>query len=278
MLFLTKKHTTVKKCYTFRVQADDLKSLICIAHSLWADSAEAISSLAEVLSVVATGDFPTEIEVEKTAKALYFRILHQGTSINAQSISQPFFRLTVEQRFILSSLHLARWSYVRIGRILDIEERLIPEIAWTTRLSLTLVPGVDFNSVHPTGTHHLAVNCPEYQKENPWTQKFLDDEFPKNQKIFLQNHSISCKTCQESLTRCRTLYYSVDGLLPRPENTEEKIKLLNHIYLKIQKLQHPLQQSFLDSLRIFSERPKIRWIFALSCIFFVYFVRKNKGM
>lgn len=210
------------------MQPHDLKSVAHLGQVFWANRNRAEPMTVETLSAVSLLELTDERAVERAARALLDRALREGTAANTfanlgtQAASAPFFRLELQDRFLLVSLHEARWSYARLSRILGISIERVEELAWRARVQLATVTGTaKGNRAYPIGGVPLTSHCPEYDARRPWTQRFLDEEFADGrEKLFLQNHLMACDGCRRSLMSCKDVYYAVDAVIPRLEESD----------------------------------------------------------
>jgi hypothetical protein len=169
-------------------------------------------------------DIPRDRLIERATSALLQRAVQQGGNTNTSHLNRVFFRLPPEARFVLSALHLGRWSYSRIGRILEIAPEQVEVLAWSARTIL----GAEISKIAIGGSKGSGIHCPEYDLNRPWTQRFLDEEISSGQeRVFLQNHLMACNACQSALNHCRDLYFAIERFLPR--TTENDIYELEEL-------------------------------------------------
>src|SRR3954451_2966564 len=99
----------------------DFEAYLQIGNSLWADPDRSKRMMVETLSAASLQDLTEERMLEKATSAMLKRAMHGKLAAtpahNVQAISNPFFRLTPEERLILTALHRGRWSYARLGRV-----------------------------------------------------------------------------------------------------------------------------------------------------------------
>lgn len=121
-------------------------------------------------------------------------------------LSTPFYRLKPEERAVLLVLHSGRWSYDRLSRVLGLAVPDLERLSWSARVKLAPV------GKYPQAPERLGPRCPEYDPHRPWTQRFLDDEIATPaDRLFLQSHLMACESCRRALSRCRDLYFWVEG-------------------------------------------------------------------
>ena len=246
----------------------DLRAISHLGQALWADPGYSERLAAETLAAVGMQDLTEDRALERVSMALLKRALLDGVEGNARAVDQPFFRLRPEQRFILSTLHSGRWSYARLGRILERSADEIAEMAWSARLELASMSGMARSVAHPTGSPLQGANCPEYNSARPWTQSFLDDEVAKANVVFLQNHLMACDLCGQALNRCRILYFRVDAVVPRPESDGIRMETLHQALRKTKVLHSPSQVTFVECLEAVASRWDVQLVLGLTTIYF----------
>ncbi len=241
----------------------DLKTLSHIGLALWGDAHESERVCLEILTRVALLDLSPSAAIEHTLKCLYKEYFNNREGCPNMSeirLEQPFFRMTPEERLVLVALHVGRWSYASVGRVLEKNKSAIPEIAWRARVSLS-------RGMHPTGSPRKSIQCPEYILDAPWTQKFLDEEMEHSEKMFIQNHLRVCRECFEALKRCRVCYYSIGNSLPKVQNEKILLEFLSVEYQRVQRLCNPLKQTFFSSLGSFAKESKTSWMLVMLMAF-----------
>lgn len=124
------------------------------------------------------------------------------------ALQHPFFRLSPIERFLLTALHLERWSYSRVARVMGVEMRLVAPWAWATRMKLIFQESPLASDLeYPKGPTSLGPSCPDFDISQPWTQRLLDDECEKRERAFLQAHLMACSTCRKSLESTRRMVF-----------------------------------------------------------------------
>jgi hypothetical protein len=237
------------------MRTEDLNTLVAMGKALWADPARSERIAAETLTAVSLLDLTEERAIERAAAVLLERAEREGAaaqaSSNADAMNQPFFRLFPEERFLLAALHLGRWSYARLARVMSAEEKRVEELAWAARVRLS--------GRNPIGSAARGTSCPEYDARLPWTQRFLDEEIrTSRERIFLQNHLMACDDCRKALASSREVYYAVEARLPRPgEGAEQQIFALVEARTRLKELRSPARRDFKSSLEIFIQRPDV---------------------
>lgn len=249
------------------MRPEDLRTLAQLGRAFWADSTESESATIETVSAVSLLDLADEKSMEKAARALMDRASRGGMARNIWSnlpvaAGQPFYQLEVEERFLLVVLHLGRWSYSRVAKVLMREMSEIEEMAWVARVKLAQRK-LDRSkaSAYPVGASAATPHCPEYDSVRPWTQRFMDEEIVGGrERVFLQNHLMACSSCRRSLSYCREVYYAVDSMIPRlssGEETEGAVKDLEAVTRHTLSLKAPSRRSFFEGLKFFLARPDV---------------------
>ncbi|MBI4926106.1 MAG: hypothetical protein HY843_09295 [Bdellovibrio sp.] len=244
------------------MRSGDLRAFCHLGFALWADPKEAETKIYNTLITVAAININQDLAIERATSALYRQVIRENLSINQSAhfaLDQPFYRLTPDERFVLSALHGGRWSYAKIARILEKNLNQIAAIAWRARVCLTHTPS-NSKSVYPTGSIKDGY-CPVYIIEHPWTQKLLDDEMEHSEKIYIQNHLLGCTRCLEALKQARICYYQVEKFIPEVPNVDILISYLQKSYSETSKLVRPLEQSLATALWGFLKRQSAGWVF-----------------
>jgi hypothetical protein len=217
----------------------DLKTYIELGKALWADPQRSSSIAAETLSAVSLLDLSEEGAVERASAVLLDRAVKQGMASTTRDVLalsgvggtgyyDAFFRLQAQERFVLVALHQGRWSYARVARVMGRSAEAVEKIAWRARVQL-----VSGQGIHPIGASLKSANCPEYDLDRPWTQKFLDEEIRNGTELmFLQNHMMACDSCRQALNRCRDLYFTVEKTLPKSDEGEAFLTDLTRLYAR----------------------------------------------
>lgn len=203
----------------------DLKTYIELGRALWSDPERAHPYVVETLSAVSLLDLPEDKTLERASSVMLNQAMRQGSATQTRQnlesghFQHPFFRLLAAERFILSALHQGRWSYARLSRVMGLPPEKIEAVAWKARAEI----GAD-RGVVALGVKLAGPNCPEYDLDRPWTQRFLDEEMPTGrERVFLQNHLMACDSCRQALNRTRDLYYAVEKILPQPTGNESAL-------------------------------------------------------
>jgi hypothetical protein len=239
------------------------KTLTLLGRALWAEPAQSRKHAVETLSAVSLHDFNLDVMMDRTVQGLVARALREPVSQRKALIHHPFYRLTPKERVILIGLHFGGWSYARLGRVLDLSPDEVSALAWRARLNLAtqmLEPWSSKPLIHPPGSY--GKHCPSYDPISPWSQKFLDEQFPKRERFFLQNHLMACSRCLSILNRTRDLYYRVEKSLPvndQAPDVSEEAEVLFKIWKTGYHMTHPIEQTVLESLVRFFSRKETLW-------------------
>ena len=257
------------------LHTEDLKTVSRIGKALWINPKESERSTIDALSAVTLLKLSPERTLERTSRALLERAkVHRSQAKDFGSLltalNHPFFRLAPEERLILTSLHVGRWPYARLGRILGFSAEQVEKMAWAARLRMhadSPQRATGANLVYPSGPVEKGTSCPDYDPEIPWTQRFLDQEIKSNrERLFLQNHLLTCPPCADALSRCRQVYYQVDRdltvLMDELEGNEgtDHLRSLKASVEASPEYQYPSERTFLQTLRIFTRRKDVFWL------------------
>lgn len=252
------------------MKTEDLRSLSQIGNALWLDLDLSRRRTAETVEALSLLSIPEEMLLEKASTALLARASREDLRVQASFLGDPFFRLLPEERFILVSLHLERWSYGRVARVLQCTEEQVATRAWKIRVHLASQPLPKSEASSKTcrstpvlgavGAAPKRASCPEFHALNPWTQRFLDEEYASRERVFLQNHLMVCDDCRLALSRCRELYFHVEKMIPRTE--ADGWEDLGRIIQSIRRRRDPMQWTFSDALKAFVRRSETQWVLA----------------
>ncbi len=254
---------TFLKYYRFSmdggIQTQDLVTFSKLGSALWIDDDYSQISTSETLAAVSLMNLNSERTLEKAVAALLERARVEGMAGNIQrnqkAISQPFYRLTPEERFVLVSLHVGRWSYQRLGRILEFTIEQVQELAWSARLQLCA------SGSYPAGPTAIGLSCPVYDPRKPWTQRFMDDEIgSKREFIFLQNHLMGCSSCSSLLSRTRDIHFKVEKEILGCVGKQDFSSSLKAVLDQGPYGKYLSHLTFTQSLRIFLRRKEIQWV------------------
>ena len=254
------------------MRTEDLKTLAEIGRAIWTDPTFSERTTVETVAAVTLLHLPPERTVERAASVLLDRATRESHAghlrKNFNSVTDPFFRLSADQRFLLVALHLGRWSYARLARILEEEIEKVEELAWTARVELIAQASTLKGSKvpYPAGAGVMGRNCPEYRADRPWTQRFLDEEIHSgNHRLFLQNHLMACDSCRNALSRCREVYFAVEAMIPKLEtgSASSFVESLGALCTKSQQIRNGSDRTFLRSLGIFVQRIDVQIALAI---------------
>jgi hypothetical protein len=199
----------------------DIRFLSELGYSLWDDPESAHGLVRDTVSVIALAEKDSLIASEKAVRALLAQAEKRGMVVQprmAQPLLQPgalatqdpllaFQYLFAEERVILLALHSGKWSYERTARAIGETIDSLQSLAWSARVHLA------FNQRYPAGSKPISASCPEYDSRKPWTQKYLDDEYRGEEKLFLSNHLIGCSSCREALMRAKEVFFQVEAMV-----------------------------------------------------------------
>lgn len=197
------------------MKSEDLQLISTLGQALYANPAQAQSRSLETVAAIST---LTEVSDEQFLERALGLMLHQaerdGLRSSVSGISNPFFRLSSKERFVLFLLHSGRASYKRLSRLMGISTEDVQVLAWIARTQIASSPEVRLRAPHPMGSSNVKQSCPEYDSSRPWTQRLLDDEMNSQELAFIQNHTAICSDCGRALRGARDFYYGVEKLIP----------------------------------------------------------------
>jgi len=244
--------------------APDLKTYAEFGRALWADPSRSGEMAIETLSAISLLDLTQERALEKASSALLDLAMRQGMASNTLSALEmgkfgAFFKLQPEERFVLAALHLGRWTYERVARVIDADSEKVEKLAWRARSQIAIAEGLT-----PIGAQISSHNCPEYDLDRPWTQRFLDEEIGTGREsVFLKNHLMACDSCRRSLSRCRDIYFRVDAMLPRVSEDDRILRALARVTHDGKKLRSNEGITFGDSLVAFLSQRNVQILLVL---------------
>jgi len=213
----------------------------------------------DTLSSVGLLKLDDDQTLERVSKALIERAERNPPRLLA--LQHPFFRLAPIERFLLTALHIEHWSYARISRILGVEARMIAPWAWAIRMKLCFQESKELVD-YPRGPTSLGPACPNYDISEPWTQRLLDDESGKRERMFLQGHLMACAPCRKSLEISRKLIFKVESLIPvkeAAEDTESATQALAQIWEDGESSYRPIKTTFAQSLNRFFNQTRVQY-------------------
>lgn len=156
--------------------------------------------------------------VERASKMLIERA--EKSPPPSLKLNHAFYRLAPLERFLLTALHIEKWSYTRVARTLGIERNLIETWAWATRIKFAFQE-LETDLDYPRGPASLGPVCPEYNPSHPWTQRLLDDELGKRERMFLQGHLMGCDRCRKVLESTRLMFFTIESFIPVKTRADE---------------------------------------------------------
>ncbi|MFN7685082.1 MAG: hypothetical protein ACK5QT_06685 [Oligoflexia bacterium] len=265
------------------MKTEDLRSLSQIGNALWLDRDLSRRRTAETLEAVSLLALPEDALLERASSALLARASREDLGSQAAFLGDPFFRLLPEERFLLVALHVERWSYEKVARILKSSPEQVATRAWKIRVHLASQGAVKSRPKSlgrtPGGAPVLGAvgvaargpSCPEFHALHPWTQRFLDEEYGSRERIFLQNHLMACDHCRAALNRCRELYYEVEKRIPRVDHQAfDEFEEWSQIIRSIRRHQNPMLWTWRDALAAYLRRPEAQFFISLVIVYFVW--------
>jgi hypothetical protein len=259
------------------MKVEDLRSLSQIGQALWVDPRLSRLRTAEALEAVGLLQIQDARILERVSGVLLARAMRENELIIPSLLSDPFYRLQPEERFLLAALHLERWSYQRLSRVLGGSVDQVATRAWRLRVHLASQgssPRRPLASLGAAGAAASRPNCPEFDALNPWTQRFLDEELQSRERLFLQNHLMACADCRSALNRCRDLYYQVESMVPRgnmsDDAQEDGLEGLQETYRRIRTRMRPSETTWRDAGRAFLRQTEIQLLIAGLLTWFVW--------
>ena len=240
-----------------------IKSLTRISRSLWGDLEKSVAISEDTLTSVCLLQLSDERTLERASKVMIERAERNPPRLLA--LQHPFYRLAPIERFLLTALHVEKWTYSKIARILGIEVSLVEPWAWATRIKYAyqeLSTGIDY----PRGPASLGANCPEYNMSHPWTQRLLDDELQKRERLFLQNHLLACEKCRKSLELSRKMFFTIEGLIPvkdAHQETEIASERIFQTWRSGESKYRPIKTTFKESLVVFFNQTSVQYALLL---------------
>lgn len=249
---------------------EQIRSLTRMSLSLWGSSERAFAMSEETLTSVSLFRLSTERTIERAMKTLIERAEQSPKRVLA--LHHPFYRLAPVERFLLTALHIEKWSYERIARVLRIEISLIETLSWASRLKLCFQE-MNLEIEYPKAPTTLGPMCPEYDLSKPWTQKLLDDELGKRERNYLQSHLMTCSRCVKSLAQTRKLFFKIETFIPASISTAETEVESERIYRSWKAGEsafRPILTTFEQSLVCFLNQPRIQISLAALTLFFFF--------
>lgn len=257
------------------VNREDIRSLTRISRSLWGDTDRSVAISEDTLTSVSLLNLSDDGLIERASKVMIERAEKNPPTL--LKLNHPFFRLAPIERFLLTALHVETWSYSRIARTLGIEINLIESWAWATRLKYCFQE-MEATVEYPRGPAQLGPVCPEYNASNPWTQRMLDDELGKRERMFLQSHLMGCDRCMKALDLTKRMFFTVEGLIPVKQSSSEieyATDRVFHTWKQGEASTRPITTTPRDSLIALFEKPAAQFIFASLLVFSLYWFTRQ---
>jgi hypothetical protein len=251
------------------MRVEDLRSLSQIGQALWVDPVLSRQRTAETLQAVGLLQLADDRIIERASSALLARARSERELIAPPLLADPFFRLLPEERLLLVALHQERWSYCRMARVMNSSEDAVASRAWKLRVHLAsqrIDPKKPLASLGAAGAPARKASCPEFDALNPWTQRFLDEEFQSRERLFLQNHLLACADCRGALARCRDLYYQVESMIRNhavnDPDDEARLRSLEREFLKVRGMVRPSEITWKQALSSYLRRTETQLLIA----------------
>ena len=238
----------------------DLTAFSRISRALWYNSKDSDYPALETLSIVSSLDLTEDRILEKSLKALLERSKREGShwALKSESFFHPFFRLSPEQRMILVSLHVGKWSYARLSRVFGLDGEKIQELAWAARIELGGA------LAYPPAPVTRGIHCPEYDPRKPWTQRFLDAEIDSGaDRMFLQSHLLKCASCSQCLIHGRRLYYASEKEVIERTGASLSLEPYQELLRQSVRYKYSSMHEIFESFARFSRRRDVRIALAL---------------
>ena len=193
-----------------------------LSRTLWVDPQECQAQVLETVCAVLGSGASVDGVLKRALLLLYQKAVKTGESLLQiheyclKGNHSSFFRLSLNQRFVLVGLHLLDASYQDLAQCMGLGESDVEKIAWRARLALSTSSAVTQAPIH------VGNYCLDYDLNHPWTQRLLDDEYhPASERLALQNHILSCSPCERALHRAREIYYNVHSQVIAIEDLSE---------------------------------------------------------
>jgi hypothetical protein len=252
------------------MNTDDIQSLTRIGRSLWGDLQISMNISEDTLSHVSLLNLTDERAIERASKVMLERA--ERTPPSLLKLNHPFFRLSPIERFLLTALQIEKWDYIRIGRTLGIDHSLVENLAWATRLKYSFQL-LNLEIDYPHGPASLGPVCPEYNPTSPWSQRMLDDQLPRRERLFLQNHVMGCDRCRKILHQTKNLFYKIESTIPVRENSPDLQAAADRILETWKRGDYsvsPMKWTVMDSLVSFGNQTKVQLAMGALLILILY--------
>jgi hypothetical protein len=256
------------------VNREEIRSLNRISRSLWGELNRSFHHSEEALVSASLLRLSEEMTVERASKILIERA--EKSPPTTLKLNHPFYRMAPIERFLLTALHIEKWSYTRIARTLGMERDYVAPWAWATRLKYgfqELEAKVDY----PRGPASLGPVCPEYDSTQPWTQRLLDDELGRRERMFLQGHLMGCEKCRGSLEITRKFFFTIESFIPvktRSDELEAAVDKMLEVWKQGESTYRPIQITFADSVQTLLSNKVVQVTLIALAIFIVAWVSR----
>jgi hypothetical protein len=257
------------------VNKEDIKSLTRISRSLWGDTDRSVAISEDTLTSVSLLNLTDDGVIERASKVMIERAEKNPPTL--LKLNHPFFRMAPIERFLLTALHVEKWSYARVARTLGIENNLIETWAWATRLKYCFQE-MEAQVEYPRGPAQLGPVCPEYNASNPWTQRLLDDELGKRERMFLQSHLMGCDRCRRALELTKNMFFKVEALIPVKASSAETDYAADRIFdvwKQGESTFRPMTVKPSESFVRLLENPSAQYILAAVMVFSLYWFTRQ---
>ena len=254
---------------------DTIKSLARISRSLWGDLDRSLAIGEDTLTSVSLLELSEERTLERVSKVMIERAERNPPKL--LSLHHPFYRLAPVERFLLTALHIEKWSYEKIGRVLGIQSNLLEPWAWAARLKFCFQE-LETEIEYPRGPLTLGPSCPEYNLSAPWAQRMLDDELGKRERLFLQNHLMACDSCRKTLDTTRRMFFKIEAVIPVKDAIQEMDTAATRIlenWKAGESAFRPIKTTFRESMIRFLEEPKTQIMLACVTAFALYWIKRT---
>ena len=265
---------TIIERYT-GLNKDDIRSLTRISRSLWGDVDQSIAISEDTLTSVSLLRLSDDRTIERASKVMIERAEKNPPTL--LRLNHPFFRLAPIERFLLTVLHVEKWSYARVARALGIEKNLIETWAWATRIKYCFQEA-EMKMDYPHGPATLGPACPDYNPSSPWTQRMLDDELGKRDRLFLQNHLMACDRCRKTLELSKKVHFKVESLIPVRESsaeTDAAAERIFEIWKQGETILRPMTAHSGQSFITFLSMPKVQFMMTAFGVFCLYWFTRR---
>ncbi len=261
----------------FEVDKNDILSLTRIGRSLWGDLDQSVAISEDTLTSVSLLRLSDDRTIERASKVMIELAERNPPAI--LKLNHPFFRMSPLERFLLTAVHLEKWNYQRVARTLGIDQNLIEPWLWSVRLKFCFQEIQSTGLEYPRGPGALGPVCPEYNATSPWTQRLLDDELGKRERLFLQNHLVGCEKCRKTLEIARKFLFKTESLIPVQDSSremEQACDRLFQVWKSGEVALRPITVDTRESILRFIAQPKIQFLLAILA-FLVFYTFMHKA-